>query len=188
MEVGRGCRKEFRVQPLAQEAQKCYRPGPALATTVMKFSVAEEGAKGKACTLKLKARVLKLFKLTLCLPLSRELSRTVKIFESGVLERWEGAKRGLLLVIPAGPPALPVLGGRVISVQAENSFTERTFLTHLCILAPSTEPGIQQVLSKGQTDWPNAGCQEGDGWWLCKIKSKPSYLLQHCPGRCSAQV
>lgn len=81
----------------------------------LQFSVAEGGAKGKACTLKLKARLLKLFKLTLCLPLSCELSRTVEIFESDVLERWEGAKRGLLLVIPAGPPALPALGGQVIS-------------------------------------------------------------------------
>lgn len=115
MEVGRGCRQGFKAQHLAQEAQKCYRPGPALATTVMKFSVAEGGAKGKVCTLKLKARLLKLFKLTLCLPLSCELSRTVKIVESGVLERWEGARRGLLLLIPAGTPALPVLGGQVIS-------------------------------------------------------------------------
>lgn len=35
--------------------------------------------------------------------------------------------------------------------QAGNSFRARTCLNHFCIVAPSTTPGTQQVLSKGRT-------------------------------------
>lgn len=94
----RGCGRGFAAQHLAQEAQKWYKPGHTLASTVLKGSVAAGsswpggGAKGKACTLKLNTRSPKLF----------------KIFESGVLERWEKAWRGLLLEIPPGPqPSQP---------------------------------------------------------------------------------
>lgn len=76
-------------------AQKCYKPGHTLASTVLKCSVAagsswpEGGAKGKACTLKLNTRSPKLF----------------KIFESGG-KRLAGGScwRSLLDPSPPNPP------------------------------------------------------------------------------------